>query len=74
MPDSPVSGIGLLMMEPLLKELQLSSLGLCINDLHVIVGSTAHADDIRTLSNSNNSLELQISLVQNYLQKNGLYT
>ena len=59
-------------MEPLLKELQLSGLGLCINDLHV--GSTAHADDIRTLSNSSNSLELQISLVQNYLQKNGLYT
>ena len=72
MPDSPVSGIGLLVMEPLLKELQLSGLGLCINDLHV--GFTAHADGIRTLSNSSNSLELQISLVQNYLRKNGLYT
>ena len=61
----------LLVMDPLLKELQLSGLGLCINGLHV--GSTTHADDIRTLSNSSDNLELLISLIQNYLQKNGLY-
>ena len=54
----------LLVMDPLLKELQLSGLGLCINGLHV--GSTAHADDICTLSNSSDNLELQMSLIQNY--------
>ena len=61
----------LLVMDPVLKELQLSGLGVCINGLHV--RSTAHADDIHTLSNNSDILELQMSLVQNYLQKNGLY-
>lgn len=37
----------LLLIDPLLKELQLSSLGLCTNGLHV--GSTAHADNICSL-------------------------
>ena len=38
------------------------------------MGSTAHADDICTLSNSSDNLELQMSLIyKTILQKNGLY-
>ena len=35
-------------MDPLLKKLELASLGLKINDL--FVGGFAHADDIRTIT------------------------
>lgn len=48
-------------MDPLLKKLELASLGLKINDLYV--GGFAHADDITTLTNSISSLDAQSEAV-----------
>ena len=63
----------LLVMDPLLKILESASLGLKINDLYV--GGFAHADDIRTLTNSISSLNARLEAVslfttENFLQLN----
>ena len=57
-------------MDPLLKEMQGSGLGLSINGLPV--GSNAHADDIRAITNSWDNLEALIQMVQRYTTRNGL--
>ena len=59
-----------LVMDPLLKEMQGSGLGLSINGLPV--GSNAHADDIRAITNSWDNLEALIQMVQRYITRNGL--
>ena len=59
-----------LVMDPLLKEMQGSGLGLSINGLPV--GSNAHADDIRAITNSWDNLEALIQMVQRYTTRNGL--
>ena len=51
----------LLVMDPLLKKLESASLGLKINDL--FVGGFAHADNIRTITNSTSSLNDQLDAV-----------
>ena len=63
----------LLVMDPLLNKLESASLGLKINDL--FVGGFAHADDIRTITNSTSSLNAQLEAVslftsENFLQLN----
>ena len=50
-----------IVMDPLLKKLESSGLGLSINNLYG--GAYLHADDIRTLSTSVSSLQSQISEV-----------
>ena len=59
-----------LVMNPLLKEMQGSGLRLSINGLPV--GSNAHADDIRAITNSWDNLEALIQMVQRYTTRNGL--
>ena len=65
---SPV--LFLLVMDPLLKKLQDSSLGLSLNSYYA--GGYLHADDIRTLSTSSCTLEKQATLVCDFADKNFL--
>ena len=58
----------LLVMNRLLKALESSSLGLSVNNLYV--GGFLHADAIRTLSNSINTLEAQIATVKEFTTNN----
>ena len=51
----------LLVMDPLLSQLQSSGLGLSVNKFYA--GSFLHADDIRTLATSAGSLEDQVTSV-----------
>ena len=55
---SPTLLIFLLVMDPLLQKLESSGLGLSVNGL--FAGAVLHADDIRTMANSSESLEAQI--------------
>ena len=60
----------LLVMDPLLTQLQRSGLGLSINNFYT--GGFLHADDIRSLATSSDSLKLQVSLVNNFARENFL--
>ena len=60
----------LLVMDPLIMKLELASLGLKINDL--FVGGFAHADDIRTITNSTSSLNDQLEAVSSFTSENFL--
>ncbi len=60
----------LLIIDPLLKELQGNSLGPNISGL--FSGAFAHADDIRTASTSRDTLEKQIHTVENLAELNAL--
>ena len=55
---------------PLLKQLQASGLGLSVNQYYV--GGYLHADDIRTLATSEESLQQQVALVKAFADKNFL--
>ena len=57
-------------MDPLLKSLESSGLGLCVNGLYG--GAYLHADDVRTLSASVSSLQAQINLVLSFARENFL--
>ena len=59
-----------IVMDPLLKSLESSGLGLCINGLYG--GAYLHANDVRTLSASISSLRAQINLVLNFANRNTL--
>ena len=59
-----------LVMDPLLKSLESSGLGLCVNGLYS--GAYLHADDIRTLCASVSSLQAQIDHVVNFAKHNFL--
>ena len=58
----------LLIMDPLLTRLQNSGLGLSINNFYA--GGFIHADDIRTLSSSTESLEKHFSIVEIFSKEN----
>ena len=60
----------LLMMDPLLKQLQSASLGLSIHNTYD--GGYLHADDIRTLACSYFSMEAQIPIVLQFASDNFL--
>ena len=60
----------LLVMDPLLKQLETSGLGLFVNSFYV--GGFLHADDIRTLATSADSLKAQVSLVKSFSEENFL--
>ena len=53
-----------IVMDPLLKTLESSGLGLCVNNLYS--GACLHADDIRTLGTSVSSLQALISQVLDF--------
>ena len=54
----------LLVMNPLLKQLQSTQLGLTVNEFYS--GRFLHADDIRTLATSEASLQAQVALVNEF--------
>ena len=58
----------LLVMDPLLKQLQTSGLGLTVNRFYV--GGFLQADDIRTLATSEESLQRQVELVKSFAEEN----
>ena len=60
----------LLVMDPLLRELQSLSVGTSVNGMYA--GGFLHADDIRTLATSPSSLETQVSIVSNFTKGNFL--
>ena len=57
----------LIVMNPLLKQLESSKLGLSINDYYA--GGFVHADDIRTLSSSVESMRAQVEIVKKFANK-----
>ena len=60
----------LLVMDPLLRQLQSDSLGISVNNTYA--GGYLHADDIRTLANSWASMEAQIKMVSSFTSTNFL--
>ena len=60
----------LLVMDPLLRQLQSSSVDTSINNMYA--GGYIHADDIRTLAGNVTSLESQISTVERFTAENFL--
>ena len=60
----------LMVMDPLLQQLEKSALGPSINNLYV--GGFLHADDIWTLASSLDVLDVQVSLVQRFAKENFL--
>ena len=60
----------LLVMDPLLRQLQASGLGLTVNRFYA--GGFLHADDIRTLATSEESLQRQVALVDAFAKENFL--
>ena len=57
-------------MDPLLWVLKASGLGLSVNNFYA--GGFLHADDIRTLAASTNSLEAQVPIVKDFANENFL--
>ena len=57
-------------MDPLLKLLEESSLGLSVDEFYA--GGFLHADDIRTLATSNDSIVQQAELVEKFAATNFL--
>ena len=60
----------LLVLDPLLRELQASGLGLSINNFYA--GGFLHVDDIRTLASSKESLEAQVAMWKEFAERNFL--
>ena len=60
----------LLVMDPLLRQLQASGVGLSVNRYYA--GGYLHADDIRTLATSEESLQRQVALVKAFADENFL--
>ena len=60
----------LLVMDPLLKVLEQSGLGLSVNNFYA--GGFLHADDIRTLATSTGSAEAQETMVKDFAAHNFL--
>ena len=59
-----------LIINPLLQQLEASGLGLTINSFYA--GGFAHADDIRTLATTVETLEAQVGLVMKFCAENFL--
>ena len=60
----------LLVIDPLLREMKSANLGLMINNF--FIGGFAHADDIRTITNSIASLNAQLESVSSFSSNNFL--
>ena len=60
----------LLVMDPLLRQLQSLSAGASVNNMYA--GGFLHADDIRTLASTTTTLEMQISTVKKFIDVNFL--
>ena len=60
----------LIVMNPLLQRMQQLRLGATVHSLYA--GIFAHADDIRTITSSKESMELQINLILSFTQESGL--
>lgn len=60
----------LLVIDPLLRQLQASGLGLSISNFYA--GGFLHADDVSTLATSRVSLQAQATVVENFVEKNFL--
>ena len=60
----------LLVLDPLLRELQAFGQGLSINNFYA--GGFLHADDVRTLASSKESLEAQVAMVKEFAERNFL--
>ena len=60
----------LLVMDPLLRQLQSLSIGASVNNM--FAGGFLHADDIRTLANNSSSMEAQIATVRKFANDNFL--
>ena len=60
----------LLVIDPLLKQLEVSGLGLSMNNSYA--GRFLHADDIRTLATSIDTLNAQVALVKKFAENNFL--
>ena len=58
----------LLIMDPLLKQLETSGIGLSVNNFYA--GGFIHADDIRTLASNIDSLTSQVSMVKDFASMN----
>ena len=57
-------------MDPLLCELDNESMGPCLKELYS--GAFGHADDIRTIATSRDSLDQQISTAESFAKNNAL--
>ena len=60
----------LLVLDPLLRELHASGLGLSINNFYAC--GFLHADDVRSLASSKESLEAQVAMVKVFAERNFL--
>ena len=60
--------IFLLVINPLLGQLQASGVGLSVNNFYA--GGLLHADDIRTLATSDESLKYQAELIKEFADQN----
>ena len=60
----------LLVMDPLLRQLQSLSMGASVNNMYA--GGFLHADDIRTLASTSSTLEAQISTIKKFTEDNFL--
>ena len=60
----------LLVMDPFLRQLQKSGLGHSVNEFYV--GGFLHANDIRTVATSAESLEAQVGIVRKFALENYL--
>ena len=60
----------LLVMDPLLKQLEVSGLGVSVKNFYA--GGFLHADDIRTLATSIDSLNVQVALIKKFAENNFL--
>ena len=60
----------LLVLDPLLTQLEQSGLGLSINNFYA--GGFLHADDVKTLTTSADPLEAQVAIVNNFAARNFL--
>ena len=67
---SGVPSLFLLIMDPLLRELQSLSVGTSVNGMYA--GGFIHADDIHTLATTPSSLETQVSTVSKFTRENFL--
>ena len=57
-------------MDPLLRQLQASGLGILLNGFYA--GGSFHADDIRTLATSTRSLKTQVDVAKRFTEDNFL--
>ena len=57
----------LVVVDPLLRQLEESGMGLSVNSFYA--GSFLHADDIRTLASNVSSMEEQVAMVQDFADR-----